>query len=36
MQDYQDGAERRDAPTRGREQIDELASRFRPDSKVDL
>jgi hypothetical protein len=36
MQGYQDGAQRRDAPTRGREHIDELASRFRPDTKVDL
>jgi hypothetical protein len=36
MQGYQDGAQRPDAPTRGREHIDELASRFRPDSKVDL
>jgi hypothetical protein len=35
-QGYQDSAQHREAPTRGREQIDELASRFRPDTKVDL
>jgi hypothetical protein len=36
MQGYEDGAQRRDLPTRGREHIDELASRFRPYTKVDL
>ena len=36
MQGYEDGAQRRDAPTRGREHIDELASQFRPDTKFDL